>query len=514
VRVAGVVYDSLRGGPLVGATVHHVGGSDVAITDSAGRFRLERVPAGAGAFVVAHPLLDSLGLSGLGLPVHLAPAPGAADAGVPLTLATPSVAGLRARLCADDAERRASAPAPAGAPRAGDTSGVVYGEVRDAASGARLAGAVAHVRWVAVDTTPGGLHVRHETRRVRADSLGAWTACALPAGVPLEWRGVGGGGASGRAVVTLERALPLARLDLWLAPADTVAAPRDAAVPVPGAPQPALGTVPDAAPDAAPNRSRTGGPVGARSVAWSVARDVVRGIIRDSTGAPLLGARVTLDAPPPDAPPPDAPPPDAPPPDAPPADAPAPAGEARTGADGRFVLAGVPLGTQTLVVRALGYAPAVVAVAVRRDAPAEVDVTLRRVVTLAGVTAWARGGRLAQLFADIERRGRLGVSLAPDVSVYHRTGNLGRTLMTLPPEALPNLAGRAVPEREGCRRLTLLDGVVVRPEQVASLRPEDVIAIEIFRPSTFSPRWHGGLEIWPCSLVAVYTERWGERHRR
>jgi hypothetical protein len=148
----------------------------------------------------------------------------------------------------------------------------------------------------------------------------------------------------------------------------------------------------------------------------------------------------------------------------------------------------------------------------RADSVAEIDLTLRRVVTLARVTAWARGGRLGQLFVDIERRGKLGVSLAPDVSIYHRTHNLGATIGTLPYAPTLNLTGRPTPGRVGCTELTLLDGVDAREE--LPVRPEEVIAIEFFRPYTQSPRWHGGLESHPCPVTALYTERWAERKRR
>jgi hypothetical protein len=388
---------------------------------------------------------------------------------------------------------------------------VVFGEVRDAGSGARLAGAVARVRWIAVDTVRGRLAVRPEGRDVYTDSVGTWVACGLPTGVPLDWRAVGGGSASGRAVVTLDPALPLARVDLWLAPVraaatGTATGTATGAAPAPTGPADAAAAHAVAVHAAAVHATA--------SPADSARRGVVRGTIRDSTGAPLSGARVMLDEADPNAAATDGPAADEAADSAHAAGDPPPrgrSGEARTGDDGRFTLVGVPLGTQALVVRALRYRPELVPVVVRGGAPTQVDVTLQRVVTLAAVTV--RADRLAQLNLDMARRRRLGMSLTADVSIYRSTRNLAATIAALPYLFQQNLSGRERPARAKCREpLMLLDGEPMRFGLLYD--PEDIIAIEFFRPNTRSPRWHGGLEPHPCEVIALYTERWGERRLR
>ena len=61
--VAGFAVDSVRGGPLRGATVSILGTALSAITDSSGQFRIDGVRAGPVSLVLAHPLIDTLGIS-------------------------------------------------------------------------------------------------------------------------------------------------------------------------------------------------------------------------------------------------------------------------------------------------------------------------------------------------------------------------------------------------------------------------------------------------------------------
>jgi Carboxypeptidase regulatory-like domain len=61
-RLTGIVVDSIRGGPLVGARVQVMGTRFFATTDAAGRFAIEGVPAGAQDVVFFHPDLTRWGL--------------------------------------------------------------------------------------------------------------------------------------------------------------------------------------------------------------------------------------------------------------------------------------------------------------------------------------------------------------------------------------------------------------------------------------------------------------------
>jgi hypothetical protein len=216
VRVRGVVYDSLLGAPLAGATVLREGEAAVAFTDSAGRFVLDSVPAAPGRFVYSHPGLDSVGLSDVPAAVDLS----TARDSVVVRLATPSRTTLAARICG------------AGAPR----GGLAFGEVRDAVAGARLAGARTAVAWTVIDTTVRPFAVRNARRDAVADSSGAWSACGLPIGDALEARAAAGTAESGRAAFALGPR-GVARIDLWVALAgETAAATAPTGAPPAGTP--------------------------------------------------------------------------------------------------------------------------------------------------------------------------------------------------------------------------------------------------------------------------------------
>src|ERR1044071_6870701 len=65
VPVHGVVLDRLRRQPIRNAAVTHAGRRRVVATDSRGRFRLDSVEPGPVRLTAQHPILDSIGLSGL-----------------------------------------------------------------------------------------------------------------------------------------------------------------------------------------------------------------------------------------------------------------------------------------------------------------------------------------------------------------------------------------------------------------------------------------------------------------
>jgi hypothetical protein len=165
----GTVYDSLAGAPLAGAHVYLRGLTLDAVTDRAGRFRIDSVPAGAHVVAFEHPDLDSIGLTSQAVRLTLA-----AGATLDVVLATRSAATLRRAACGD----RALGPA-------GD-SGVVFGSVVDAESGVRLAGAAALAMWTVITrTADGSASPRPLSLVTRTDSVGAYYLCGVPNDVDL-----------------------------------------------------------------------------------------------------------------------------------------------------------------------------------------------------------------------------------------------------------------------------------------------------------------------------------------
>ena len=159
--IRGVVYDSLSRSPLEGARVL-VGGTSLAgTTDAGGRFRIDSVPAGTRTLIVEHAVLDTIGLTQLGTRVRLA-----AGRVAVVEIAIPSLWSMRRAAC----RGRTS-------PLARD-SGLVFGAVTDAETGARLAGARVVVTWTTASRLPGGgIRVDHPTVAAATDSIGNYYAC-------------------------------------------------------------------------------------------------------------------------------------------------------------------------------------------------------------------------------------------------------------------------------------------------------------------------------------------------
>jgi protocatechuate 3,4-dioxygenase beta subunit len=378
----GVVYDSLAHRPLAGATVQVVGtddrlGSRAVTADSAGAFRVDSLAPGRYLVGFQHPLLALLHVDVRPRLVEVGPG---GDA-VRVDLAVPAVAGMRPVLCGSDQP-------------ASDSTGLLAGRVRDAADGAPVAHATVLLTWTERVIGQGG--VRAERRRipVAAGPDGAYVVCGVPDGEELVASAAAPGRASGEVVVQLP---PRGFVVRDLALGDSAVAP-------------AAGEA-TAAPDAGA-RSRGGPPVAAAVNApagASAARGTARltGTVRDRTGRPVRGARALVRG---------------------------TAAEATAGADGAFALAGLPAGTRTLEVRAIGFAPQRVAVDLAPGRAAAADVRLESVATLAPVTVFGKPAPRSMFLREFEqRRGRVafGRFLTPVDIARRQSTAVSRALSTV-----------------------------------------------------------------------------------
>ena len=439
--VRGTVVDSLRGGPLGGAAVFAEGTARSTVTDSAGRFALDSVPAGRRVVSATHPALDAAGLDGVMAAVEV-PAGAAADA----ALATPSRRTLWRRLCGGEAP--------------GDSVGALFGEVRDARTGALLAGARATARWTAVGREDRRLRVAQGGATGVTDSAGTYRLCGVPLGAELAVDAAAGALDSARAQVTLA-GQPYARVDLWVRGADSAGA----------SPLAAAGAAP--APPAAARHGTA----------------VLVGVVRDSVRAPRQGARVTVDG--------------------------VDGVEALTDADGRFRLAGLPAGSRPVLVRAVGYAPQVVNASLRPGQEVEVAVTLVRAVRLSPVKVTADRRRAnAALVERIARHRRIGIGSFIDSTLIHQSVQLRTAFARVPfARVVPGPVGTwRMLNADGCPLNVALDGRLTDWDELTDLPPEYVLMIEVYRrerqvPAEFqtllsqaSVSGRGG-----CGMVAVWT---------
>jgi len=156
--VHGAVFDSLNGGPLVGASIRVEGTNLNVVTGPDGQFSLDSVPAGVRRMAVLHPLLDTLGIAMISRPLTF-------TAGTPavVDLAVPNAEQIAAALC--PAAQRARGPA------------ALVGFVKDPDTGSPAVGA--KVSLVYYEDQLGVVKVPRVRESV-ADSLGRYRICGLP----------------------------------------------------------------------------------------------------------------------------------------------------------------------------------------------------------------------------------------------------------------------------------------------------------------------------------------------
>lgn len=207
--VRGVVFDSLANRPLAGAQVFVEGLPTMATADAAGRFTVAGIPAGRQLLAAEHPALAGVGLSALRAAVDVAD-----GAPADVMLSTPGRAAVWRRVC--------------GAPPPERDAAVLYGDVRDAGTDARLPGATVRVTWAAPATADGLRRANPVRREVRTDSAGVYRVCGLPHDAPVDVVASAGPHATGRVVVAADDR-GLVRMDL-LVPRDATPLARVAGV--------------------------------------------------------------------------------------------------------------------------------------------------------------------------------------------------------------------------------------------------------------------------------------------
>lgn len=170
-RIEGTVTDSVHSRPLADAHVVAVGtGSHVDMrrevtSDSAGRYRIDSLPAGSYAVGFESPLLDSLEIT---LPPHEAVVPPLSA--VKVDLAMPPAAKLRAAVCRDTT--------------LAEGTGVIYGHVVHAETENPLTGGVVALQWrdLSFDRQKLRAATAERTASAAVDGGGWYRACGVPTG--------------------------------------------------------------------------------------------------------------------------------------------------------------------------------------------------------------------------------------------------------------------------------------------------------------------------------------------
>lgn len=163
--VRGVVFDSLRGRPLANAFVTVTGAQKSITTDNRGHFTFESLGPGRHTFIAQHPLLDSIGLSGLTARVTVD------RVEREIRLATPSFGTMWAAACQG---------------RPPKDSGIVFGTVRDAVRGTPAAGATVELTWIELILGRRRTVTQRRSRMVtETNAEGGYAACGVPMDIPI-----------------------------------------------------------------------------------------------------------------------------------------------------------------------------------------------------------------------------------------------------------------------------------------------------------------------------------------
>lgn len=335
-------------------------------------------------------------------------------------------------------------------PAPNDSTGLLVGHIRDADSHMPRTGSVT-VQWWEIIIGQGGVHRSRQQIPVKSDALGWYALCGLPSDGELTTSATAGDEESGLVLVHVPSRGLLIR-DFLVSKADsTVTIYEDSS----------------AAQKVAVTTLRRGS-----------AR--VSGAVRSDKGKTVANADVSV---------------------------PGTGIETRTADAGTFSLSGLPVGTQSVEVRALGFEPKRVAVDLGRDSLTKLDLVLDRPVqTLDAVKIYGQG---SASMADFLRRARNGfghVLTAQDIQRRNalETTDLFRTIPGV--RVMPTRGfGNAVTLRGGCTPTVYMNGMRLSDDAATEIdelaMPGEITAIEVYNTAGRPPQFWGNA----CGSVVLWV---------
>ena len=426
--VRGVVYDSLLHAPLEGAHVYLLRSGASAITDAAGRFRLDSVPTGPAVIAFEHPDLDSAGLSNNAKRIDIL-------SGRPtvVELDVPSLGTMYHTACGSSS-----------APQRSSDSGMVFGSVEDVGSRARLSGARVQISWVSARLGATRVEVTRPGTEVTTDSVGNFYACGIPREYVVTITATAGRFTSGTTELLLgDRGV--ARRDLGVA--------RDSS---------------------ATTDSTTGLRRG---------RAVLIGMVVDQEGNPRPGARASVD------------------------DA---ASESYTDENGRFMLTNLPAGSQTLMVRMVGYSASRMPILLRNNDTTRVSMRVKALTVLDTIRVTARSTQGQMALEELEHRLRTGSAFVLRGEEVKRRASMRAVFQGLPNILIEGrstfsftmssfTAGKYWPVN------IYVDGIQTTTEAIQSYRPDQIIAVEWYPRGADAPLQYQSLGHPDSGVMLVWT---------
>lgn len=356
-------------------------------------------------------------------------------------------------------------------PQADPGAPMLLGLVRDAESGTAVEGARVVLTWSETRIEEASSSLRRIQRRmpVRTRPDGGYVACGLPVDLEIEAGAEAPKRIAGGIVPIALRAGAVLRQDLTIGDSLSVTAV----------------VLPDT------NAARENRPAMPRTVARGNARIV--GTVRAPDGQPLQGARVVVWG---------------------------TGVEGVSGANGAFSLGGLPSGTYSLEVRAIGFTPKKVIVDLSAKRPQQLALRLdSRVTALSSVQVRERA--TSKSFSEFEERMKRGSGFGRFITeedILRRNPLQMSEVLRVTPgiQVVPRgggLNGNAILGRGGCQPTVFVDGTRAIDGAVDLddiVRPQDVAGVEVYGGSAGVPpqfmMGSGG-----CGVVAIWTKRGGPR---
>ena len=324
--MTGIVFDSVAGRPLVGATVQVTGAAGAvvgrtasAVTDTAGRYAVANLAPGRYLAGFFHDALDTLGLVGEPRAVDIG------DAEASLDLATPSPRTIITTIC--------------GTTSVTDSLGLLIGHIYKSGTSSPISDATVTVEWGETIITKGSVRSRNMAADARSQGPGWFAMCDVPGEIELTVSASLGADSSGFVNLEVPRT-GIRHVTFWVGGASRV-------------PSAAVDTI---------SAIDTTLKVLAPEMVWRGGARLT-GLVRDERGLGVSGARVLVRG---------------------------TNLATTSSDRGYFGLDSLPGGTHTLEVRAVGYLPATTTVHLAAEQPAQVEVFIGdRLVTLEAVKVTA-----------------------------------------------------------------------------------------------------------------------------
>ena len=334
-------------------------------------------------------------------------------------------------------------------PRA-ESTGLLLGVVRDVDTGAPLRGARVVSRWFELTIERQGPRYTTPEAVAVADDNGVYRLCGIPADVPVFVRATSGEQESGRVEVYFSDR-EVAFRDFGISLLDSAAR-----------------AVPDSLLQVSTDSTALFGRRGLSTV---------RGVVRDVGGKPVANARVgVLDN----------------------------GTSVLSNEDGQFSLVGVPAGTQTLELRAIGYQPLRKAVTMKSSGTTDVDTTRldRAAQQMASIkiTGARKDGRLTRFGFEDRRRSTGGFFMNAD-EIQKKSGMYLGDVLRFAPGVMANYTSkgrtftmRSTSTGDRCSPNYFLDGhrwfalegsPILELERFMTLN--DLAAVEVYRSSGGMP---------------------------